>query len=67
MPKPHGATSRTSGSTSTTRSHAVTVECSPALVDGAQLTAFMMDFGIGVNTVSTYAIKRVDTDYFSEE
>ncbi len=23
--------------------------------------------GIGVNTVSTYEIKRVDTDYFAEE
>jgi hypothetical protein len=29
--------------------------------------ALMVDFGIGVNSVNTYEIKRVDTDYFAEE
>jgi len=27
----------------------------------------MADFGIGVTPVSTYEVKRVDGDYFSEE
>lgn len=37
------------------------------LIDGQQLAALMFDFGIGVNSVGSYELKRVDTDYFSEE
>ena len=37
------------------------------LIDGTKLAALMVDFGIGVNTVGSYEIKRVDSDYFSEE
>jgi restriction system protein len=37
------------------------------LIDGAALAAYMVDFGIGVNPVSTFEVKRVDSDYFSEE
>lgn len=37
------------------------------LIDGEQLTQFMIDHNIGVNTVSTYEIKRIDSDYFNEE
>jgi restriction system protein len=37
------------------------------LVDGQQLASLMTDFGIGVAPVSTYEVKRVDSDYFSEE
>jgi len=27
----------------------------------------MMDFGVGVTTVNTYQIKKLDTDYFLDE
>ncbi len=37
------------------------------LIDGRQLATLMADFGIGVNTVNTYEIVRVDGDYFTEE
>jgi len=37
------------------------------LIDGAQLAGLMFDFGIGVNAVGAYEIKRVDSDFFSEE
>jgi restriction system protein len=37
------------------------------LIDGRQLATLMADFGIGVNTVNTYEIARVDGDYFTEE
>lgn len=37
------------------------------LLDGAALAAYMVDFGIGVSTVSSFEVKRVDSDYFSEE
>jgi restriction system protein len=37
------------------------------LVDGAELVAMMYEFGVGVTPTAVYAVKRVDTDYFSEE
>jgi restriction system protein len=37
------------------------------LIDGARLAKLMVDHGVGVSTVGTYEIKRVDSDYFSEE
>ncbi len=37
------------------------------LIDGQQLAELMIDFGVGVTTVAEYQIKRVDSDYFSEE
>lgn len=37
------------------------------LIDGEQLTQLMIDHGIGVTEVATYIVKRVDSDYFSEE
>jgi restriction system protein len=37
------------------------------LIDGKQLSQLMIDHGLGVTTVNTYEIKRVDSDYFGEE
>jgi restriction system protein len=37
------------------------------LIDGTQLTDFMIEFGIGVTDVETIKIKRLDMDYFGEE
>jgi len=37
------------------------------LIDGDTLAQLMIDFGIGVATVATYELKRVDSDYFVEE
>jgi restriction system protein len=37
------------------------------LIDGLTLAAHMVDFGIGVTTVSAFEVKRLDSDYFSEE
>ena len=36
------------------------------LVDGKKLTELMIEHGVGVSTQRTYLIKRVDSDYFSE-
>lgn len=38
-----------------------------ALVDGAVLAGLMIDFGVGVSTVSTYEVKALDSDFFSGE
>ena len=37
------------------------------LVDGEKLAEYMMDYGIGVADVASYTVKRIDSDYFSEE
>lgn len=37
------------------------------LIDGEQLSQFLVDFNIGVTTQEAYTIKRVDLDYFGEE
>lgn len=43
------------------------IERKIVLIDGAHLASLMFEFGIGVNSISSYEVKRVDTDYFSEE
>lgn len=37
------------------------------LIDGEQMANMMIDFGVGVTTVNTYEIKKLDTDYFLDE
>jgi restriction system protein len=37
------------------------------LIDGQQLAEYMIDFGVGVNSVNSYEVKRIDSDYFAEE
>jgi len=37
------------------------------LIDGEQLTQFMIDHNIGVTPFALYEIKKIDSDYFSEE
>jgi len=36
-------------------------------IDGEQLAQLMIDHDIGVTTAASYAIKKIDSDYFSEE
>jgi restriction system protein len=36
------------------------------LIDGEQLANYMIDYGLGVTTRSTFEIKRIDSDYFTE-
>jgi len=37
------------------------------LVNGARLAELMIDHGVGVVSEATYELKRIDSDYFSEE
>jgi restriction system protein len=34
------------------------------LIDGQTMAGLMIDFGVGVNSVSTYEVKKIDADYF---
>lgn len=44
-----------------------TIDPRVILIDGKSLANFMIDFNLGASTNVTYEIKRIDSDYFSEE
>lgn len=44
-----------------------TIEPKVVLIDGQKLSQYMIDFNLGVTTSATYEIKKIDTDYFSQE
>ena len=54
----------TSNYTNEAREYASAIENKIILIDGKQLAQFMIDFNIGVSTVDTYQIKKIDNDYF---
>lgn len=37
-----------------------------SLINGEQLAEYMIDYNLGVSTVTSYEIKRIDNDYFDE-
>jgi restriction system protein len=37
------------------------------LINGEELADLMIDYNVGVSVATTYEIKRIDSDYFSEE
>lgn len=49
------------------REYAASVSPRVVLVDGARLAALMIDHNVGVSDRETYAVKRVDSDYFGDE
>lgn len=49
------------------REYVARIDKKIVLIDGTHLASLMFDFGIGVNAVGTYELKRVDSDFFSEE
>ena len=36
------------------------------LIDGNQLALYMIDYGLGVSSVASYELKKIDNDYFGE-
>ena len=59
-------TSRFSESARECVSEADSRDCKVVLIDGRQLAELMIEYNVGVSTVKTYEIKRVDSDYFIE-
>ena len=49
------------------RDYASHINTKIILIDGDQLTQFMIDYNIGVTPVSAYEVKKLDSDYFTEE
>lgn len=47
--------------------YASRIESKIVLIDGETLWNLMIDSGIGVSTVASYEVKKIDNDYFDEE
>jgi restriction system protein len=43
------------------------IETKVVLIDGETLAQLMIDHNVGVSTITTYELKKIDTDYFTEE
>ena len=56
----------TSRFTDDARGYVTQIGIKIVLIDGEQLTNLMIDHDVGVSTVSSYPVKRIDTDYFEE-
>lgn len=56
----------TSGFTKEARDYVNRIEKRIVLIDGELLANYMIDHQIGVATVKTYELKRIDSDYFEE-
>ncbi len=49
------------------RKYAASLDTKIVLIDGKQLAELMIEHDVGVSQQSTYIVKRLDADYFSEE
>lgn len=56
----------TSDFSQTSHEYVSAIESKIILIDGQQLSQLMIDFGVGVATDAVYELKRLDSDYFTE-
>lgn len=56
----------TSGFSKEAVEYAARIENKIVLIGGEQFTQLMIDHNLGVSTIATYDIKKVDSDYFTE-
>ena len=49
------------------RGYASAIQTTIVLIDGAQLASLMIDHDVGVATVERLDIKKVDSDYFTDD
>ena len=47
--------------------YVMTIDPKVILIDGKKLAQYMIDFNLGTTTSTIYEIKKIDTDYFSED
>ncbi len=57
----------TSAFTRDAKEYAEKIESKIVLIEGEKLAQLMIDHNVGVSQVASYAIKRVDNDYFNED
>ncbi len=46
--------------------YAASIDPKVVLINGDYLTELMIDYDVAVTTMTVYAVKRVDSDYFDE-
>lgn len=57
----------TSSYTTDAIDYASRIDTKVVLLDGKRLAELMIDFDVGVSVAASYAVKRIDSDYFEEE
>ena len=57
----------TSTFTNTAQGYVALIDSKIVLIDGNLLAQLMIDHNIGVTTATSYELKRIDSDYFTEE
>ena len=57
----------TSDFTKEAKDYVKTISSNIILLNGEELAELMIDYNVGVSVATTYEIKKIDSDYFSEE
>ena len=57
----------TSSFTNGAREYVAGIESKIVLIDGDELAELMIDFEVGVSTIASYNVKKIDMDYFTED
>ncbi len=57
----------TSDFTKEAKDYVKTISSNIILIDGEELAELMIDYNVGVSVATTYEIKKIDSDYFSED
>jgi restriction system protein len=57
----------TSGFSKPAREYVRDIQDRVILIDGPTLAELLIDHGVGVSTVATYDVRKIDSDYFSED
>lgn len=57
----------TSDFTKQAKDYVKTISSNIILINGEELAELMIDYNVGVSVATTYEIKKIDSDYFSEE
>ena len=57
----------TSDFTKEAKDYVKTISSNIILINGEELAELMIDYNVGVSVATTYEIKKMDSDYFSEE
>jgi restriction system protein len=57
----------TSNFSSDSEDYVSRIDAKIVLIDGETLAQLMIEYDVGVSTLNTYEVKKVDSDYFTEE
>ena len=57
----------TSSFTAEAKDYAGRISQKVILINGAQLARLMIEHNVGVSTIATYELKKIDSDYFADE